>query len=1012
MENLKEEFAKWLYKNAPASYRHYLGNSVQTIIARLEEIQNFFPEIDFFNSYANNYSKLSNAIVNQLKIKERSKKPEFLKYDKFHSNGIPKAVMGSNNYIKFLQELQNNPVQINYWIFQGNPKIYNLTDALEADAVKTWTVSAHRDKIKIGDKIILWLTGPQSGCYALAKVTSKVALMKEDDEEMQFYHAPTEQIENYRVAIEMEHNFYDKPILWETIKNKPEFKDFKGGNQGTNFSATKDQYDFIAAYKNTYTSGVYAKVKQLLDQEKLNDFLTLIRDFVKNNNIDANDERISCNVRADKNALVFIIGKRYCLRIRKRNETTEFSFISNEKTNLGSETFSSNNGTIEAYWNTMENIGDYKNKIREAFTIELKRNHKSPYRKTLNQDFMDDVFSSNSKSLKIILANITWNSNNWTKPSDDRSGHAWVGGDNIPHESWNFDVDNPRNNSDQIFGFAKFTNAPNVTNESNLIIFYSQGKIVGFYGNAEVLKEEIILNDKESYNLIGNKKLSTVLNHKIDNIKEKGYLEDKARVGQIGFTYLDNNQTAIQIVEEAIQLNPEQQEILMNIKNWILTFSNTKKSTNSNIMKSNNRIAPVNQILYGPPGTGKTHKLKNEYFSKYTITENSISPEAHFEEMVSQLTWWQVIALALFEIGTNKVNDILENRWVAKKALLSESKNIRATIWGTLQMHTVTESTTVKYTQRQTPFIFDKTEDKKWVLLENELQEQAPETLEALNAVNNFQPNPNKEIKHYVFTTFHQSFSYEDFIEGIKPVMEEGQDNVSYKIENGIFKELCQRAQNDPSNRYAIFIDEINRGNISQIFGELITLLEHDKRIGAPNEIKVKLPYSKKEFGVPMNVDIIGTMNTADRSVEALDTALRRRFTFIEMMPDEKVFNSLHFNDSHPRKECMLKINQRVEVLLDRNHTLGHSYFIKDNFKNSFENEIIPLLQEFFYNDFGKIGLVLGKGFVREKAITTKNDKSIFADFETKNEIDINKSYELIPFNEINFDLAIQTLLG
>jgi Cdc6-like AAA superfamily ATPase len=419
---------------------------------------------------------------------------------------------------------------------------------------------------------------------------------------------------------------------------------------------------------------------------------------------------------------------------------------------------------------------------------------------------------------------------------------------------------------------------------------------------------------------------------------------------------------------------------------------------------------PQNIILYGPPGTGKTYKLKNDYFSNYTLTENSISPEANFEDVVSALTWWHVIALALLEIGISKVTDILENRWVIKKAQLSESKNVRATVWGTLQMHTIQESENVAYSQRQTPLLFNKTVDKKWELLESEVKEQAPEIYDILDSVNNFKPNPNKEIKHYVFTTFHQSFSYEDFIEGIKPVMEDGQENVTYKIENGIFKELCLRAQNDPTNKYAIFIDEINRGNVSQIFGELITLIEHDKRIGASNEIKVKLPYSKKEFGVPMNVDIIGTMNTADRSVEALDTALRRRFSFKEMMPNEKVITEKNFKD-YDRTSIMNLINQRIEVLLDRNYTLGHSYFIKEDFKNSFQNEIIPLLQEYFYNDYGKIGLVLGKGFVREKAIAAKNDKSIFADFDTKNEVDIVKSYELIPFSEINFEEAILTLL-
>jgi 5-methylcytosine-specific restriction protein B len=119
----------------------------------------------------------------------------------------------------------------------------------------------------------------------------------------------------------------------------------------------------------------------------------------------------------------------------------------------------------------------------------------------------------------------------------------------------------------------------------------------------------------------------------------------------------------------------------------------------------------------------------------------------------------------------------------------------------------------------------------------------------------------------------------------------------------------------------------------------------------------------------------------------------------------------MDFNN-HPRKEIMERINNRIELLLDRNHTLGHAYFMKNDFKRSFENEIIPLLQEYFYNDYGKIGLVLGKGFVRVKELTLKNTSSIFADFETKNEVDIVRSYELIPFHEVDFKQAIDTLLA
>lgn len=430
-----------------------------------------------------------------------------------------------------------------------------------------------------------------------------------------------------------------------------------------------------------------------------------------------------------------------------------------------------------------------------------------------------------------------------------------------------------------------------------------------------------------------------------------------------------------------------------------LEYQTTTEKLMENI--NSDKKIPLNQILFGAPGTGKTYTLRNKYFPQYTISEKSISPESYFEEIVSGLTWWQAIALALLEMGTSKVNDILENRWVSKKAILSESKNVRATIWGNLQFHTIIESKTVNYTQRQTPYIFDKTKDKKWELLENELKEQAPEVYDILDSVNNFNPNPNKEIKHYVFTTFHQSFSYEDFIEGIKPVMEEGKETIAYQIENGIFKDLCLKAQNDTENRYAIFIDEINRGNVSAIFGELITLIEPDKRIGAINELKVKLPYSKREFGVPKNVDIIGTMNTADRSVEALDTALRRRFSFVEMQPEPIILTDekyVSYKDVD-LKQLLETINQRIEVLVDKDHQIGHSYFIGiqnlEELKQTFKDKIIPLLEEYFYGDFGKIGLVLGGNFIYQEENKTKFPKN----FSYENDfLEDKKVYRFTPF--------------
>ena len=160
---------------------------------------------------------------------------------------------------------------------------------------------------------------------------------------------------------------------------------------------------------------------------------------------------------------------------------------------------------------------------------------------------------------------------------------------------------------------------------------------------------------------------------------------------------------------------------------------------------------------------------------------------------------------------------------------------------------------------------------------------------------------------------------------------------------------------------YILIIDEINRGNVSKIFGELITLIEESKRIGESEELKVTLPYSQESFGIPKNLYIIGTMNTADRSITALDTALRRRFSFIEMMPDSSKLKEV--GEGINLKDMLEKINQRIEYLLDREKTIGHTYFINveslQDLKEVFQNKIIPLLQEYFYDDYKKIKAVL-----------------------------------------------------
>ena len=420
----------------------------------------------------------------------------------------------------------------------------------------------------------------------------------------------------------------------------------------------------------------------------------------------------------------------------------------------------------------------------------------------------------------------------------------------------------------------------------------------------------------------------------------------------------------------------------------------------------------LNQILYGPPGTGKTYRLQKEYFDKFTIKETALSRDQYLESLIGELSWWQTISIAVLDLGSAKVNEIHEHEFIRVKEKLSSSKNVKPTIWSSLQSHTVMDCTNVNVTVRMDPLFFNKSDDSKWTIDIELLETLYPEAFEILEKSKNFVPDTNKSIKNYEFITFHQSFSYEDFIEGIKPKLDDSEKDVSFEIKDGVFKKLCLKAEADPVNNYAIFIDEINRGNVSAIFGELITLIEKDKRIGGTNEIKVRLPYSKSEFGVPLNLFIIGTMNTADRSVEALDTALRRRFSFTEIMPDSTLLTNIEFK-GFTLAEVLETINERIEVLLDRDHTIGHSYFLNlesgdvEGLKSVFANNIIPLLQEYFYHDYEKIALILGEGFVKVK----ENKTVKFANFKNIDSPEIANQFELISSID-DIENAISLLLG
>ncbi|MCD4676856.1 MAG: AAA family ATPase [Desulfobacula sp.] len=417
-----------------------------------------------------------------------------------------------------------------------------------------------------------------------------------------------------------------------------------------------------------------------------------------------------------------------------------------------------------------------------------------------------------------------------------------------------------------------------------------------------------------------------------------------------------------------------------------------------------------NVILYGPPGTGKTFiaqqfvkdYLKDQIYLPKTLKEIKI-------DLIRDLKWYQVIALTIYLKGKDQKVKVpeLKNEELIKdyfEIVKGRTKNLGQTLWAQMGSHSTPYSKLVNYENRIQPALFDKTPESEWYLIPEGIEYIENSYEDALVILSGGKkPDYETNIKqYYKFVTFHQSYGYEDFLEGLKPKTDDN-GAISYEIEPGVFIDICDKAKNDSANEYLLIIDEINRGNIAKIFGELITLIEDDKRQGAKNEMTVTLPYSKEDFTVPLNLFILGTMNTADRSIALLDIALRRRFTFLEIMPDYSIIDceieGLNIGD------LLKELNYMVASLIDRDHQIGHSYFcgivktIKNEELESAKTElqfvwyrkIIPLLQEYFYNDWEQLKLVLGD-FVSENNTSNNNLKL--------QDRMVNKNYSITEFKD------------
>ncbi|EOW2544601.1 AAA family ATPase [Campylobacter jejuni] len=428
----------------------------------------------------------------------------------------------------------------------------------------------------------------------------------------------------------------------------------------------------------------------------------------------------------------------------------------------------------------------------------------------------------------------------------------------------------------------------------------------------------------------------------------------------------------------------------------ILSNSNLsaiKQSENEKILIENQNI-PLNQILYGPPGTGKTyHTIDKALEILGENLENRDEKKAKFDEYVKN---GQIVFTTFHQsYGYEEFVEGIKPRIDSKENSKEVEYEIKDGIFKELCKKALDNYKVSLLTQEE----FVKSED-----LENKIEIFLDELVDQQKFIEKIQSggfkleeynekyriitddtNANLYLNLEIFKTLLEN--KDKIINGrsIKQILNNKHrrqiDSYYFQLVK-LFKEREQdyKVDNNPSEKpelkpYIIIIDEINRGNVSKIFGELITLIEPSKRIGEKEELKVTLPYSGKEFGVPKNVYIIGTMNTADRSITSLDTALRRRFEFIEMMPD---VSKLSMDCEGINLQELLKaINTRIEYLLDREKTIGHAFFISvenlEDLKKVFKNKIIPLLQEYFYNDYALIDAVLNKNGMLEISVENKD---------------------------------------
>lgn len=389
---------------------------------------------------------------------------------------------------------------------------------------------------------------------------------------------------------------------------------------------------------------------------------------------------------------------------------------------------------------------------------------------------------------------------------------------------------------------------------------------------------------------------------------------------------------------------------------------------------------PVKNIIYtGVAGTGKTYQLQ-QIAKQYTELLPVANADDLLKALLKPLSWRDVICLIFlnsYQQGRKllKVPEIIDHQFFRMKAQLNDRKeNLNQTAWGTLMMYSDKNSVRVKYHRRASQSYFDKDDSSNWFLLAEslpllaDLQNKLDDYQAAIHS--QFQPSYlQPKLERFSFVSFHQAYGYEEFVEGIRPhIADNGQ--MSYRVESGAFLRLCQQAKHDPSHRYAMLIDEINRANVARVFGELMSLIEPSKRAGQTDSLSVNLAYSRQPFSVPSNVDIYATMNSQDHSLTTLDMAFRRRFEFIECQPQPQLLGKVMANGAEiDLAKLLTALNERISQNLAKDSQLGHSFLWDIDslqaLSAAFSQSIIPQVAQACQHHGQILQAVFGQRFIR-----------------------------------------------